>query len=357
MNNEKVTVKVESGSKEYLIDLSIPNSYQYKMDRTTLMVGKDFEPAFGKIVGFYFYKIANYDNINENNYFEGASSDIKIRNFDYKTESIFGHEFKTYCTEYLDDHTINKTYISKVNDKIIGRLEIQKFGTKDASDYNEASINELLAILVNVEVNDKISNNSSNNDNNSTTQRNYADVVIESLNKSGSTSNMLFIFAGLFLIGALIFYIADKEMVVISVVCIILAVVFVLMCFSKKLIGKKNLKNINLDEIRSDALKECISFENVKTFFTPNYIISNYYHPFAIKYSDVVWIYPMDKIVNGIKVGSDLYVCLINNKKQYLPNKSEFIDIIKEHNSNVIVGYSFENKKQYKEIIKNNGQK
>ena len=152
MNDRIVKVKVVRDGKEYLIDLHIPSSYQYKMDQTVLMVGRDFEPTFGKIIGSYLYKIDNYDNINENNYSNGVFSNINIRNFDYKKEYIFGHEFKTYCTEYLDDHTINKTYICKINDEIVGRLEIQKFGTTNASDYGETSVNELLAILVNVEV-------------------------------------------------------------------------------------------------------------------------------------------------------------------------------------------------------------
>lgn len=362
MKNNIITVKVASNDKEYLIDLHIPSSYQYKMDQTVLMVGRDFEPTFGKIIGSYFYKIDNYDNINENNYSNGVFSNINIRNFDYKKEYIFGHEFKTYCTEYLDDHTINKTYICKINNEIVGRLEIQKFGAMNASDYSEESVNELLNILVNIEVKNENTNNTSTNANSNfnsdkVTQNTYGDVIIETLKKSGSTSKMSLIFAGLFLLAALIFYIVDKEMVIVSIVFVIWGVIFILLYLGKMLIGKKNLKSINFEEIRSDAFKGCIPFESVKTFFTPNYIISNYFHQFAIKYSDVVWIYPMNKYVNGVKVSSDLILCLINKKKQYLPDRFEFINIIQRNNPNVIIGFNLENRKKYKEIIKRNGQK
>ena len=362
MNSENVKLMISLNGKDCIINMHIPSSYQYKMDRTTLMVAEKPEPSFGNIAGFYFYQEKNYDEINENTFSNGMESRIDIRNYDYKIENIFGHEFKTFCTEYLDDHTVNKTYIYKTNNDIVGRVEIQKIGTKDSQEYTEGVVSNFLGMLVNVDIEGAISNdyNNSNNNNNNNEQnaapQTSGDAIIESLNKVSSTTSLLFIFAGLFLIAALVFYIADKDMFVVSIVCVFGAVIMGIMAFSKRIIGKNNLKKVDLDDVKKDINDGFVECDG--TIMAKKYIISNHYHAFIIKYTDIAWIYPVEKYnQNGGLMGVDLGIFLINGKKEYVPYNEEISDIIVQGNPNVLVGKTSENKKKYKEIKKNNGQR
>ncbi len=108
-----------------------------------------------------------------------------------------------------------------------------------------------------------------------------------------------------------------------------------------------------MDELKSDIYNNCISYPTSKTYFTNNYVISNFYHNFAIKYSDIIWMYPVEKYYNGAYLGTDLVLRLKNKRKLGIIYSEEFCDIIIENNPNILFGSSNENKKRYNEIIKN----
>ena len=106
--------------------------------------------------------------------------------------------------------------------------------------------------------------------------------------------------------------------------------------------------------LKNELSNSCISYPNFKTFFTNNYIISYYYRSFAIKYSDIILMYPYAKYSsNGNYVSTDLWLKTKSKRNEGIQCNDEFIKIILAHNPSIMYGNTKENRKKYKEIIKN----
>ena len=236
MDNREVTLKVIKGGYEYDVILEIPREYKYKLNQSVLTVAKDFEPKYGHISVYYNYTSENFDSINESNYMAKNSNSKKVRNFDYKKEYIDNHVFKTFCTEYLDDNTINKTYIRRVNDDITGKVEIQKFGARYSGDYKIDEIKDFLSILVNsfVKDNEQAINDAHNEVNENNTHNN-----IDNNDISLATISYLVI-GGVLLIVGILLYVINKNIWIVSIVTVILSIIFVLLFFNRLAKDKKN---------------------------------------------------------------------------------------------------------------------
>ena len=117
--------------------------------------------------------------------------------------------------------------------------------------------------------------------------------------------------------------------------------------------SKKNIASIDFNELKKELSGEVLGYHDYKTYFTKNYLISNYYYAFAVKYTDILWIYK-DVGSSFITEGryDNLVICLRNGKKAYLFNLKEFMDEIEKRNPKVLVGNAIENKKKYKELIR-----
>lgn len=129
-------------------------------------------------------------------------------------------------------------------------------------------------------------------------------------------------------------------------------------------------KIINFNKIKSKySIKELDNEMNDKNSFyynkanlylTPNYIINFSGKLFIIKYIDIDWIYPNITKTNGIKTARSIILITKENKTYIISNLSnitrkskeiydEIWDTIVSKNSDMLVGYTEENIKAYKD--------
>ena len=352
MNFKDIVLGLSNNNTKREIHLFLPNNYDCKMDGSVLMVGESGKTL--KIVGFYLYVFKKYEDINENNYSTAILSNSRqVENFEYKKENIFNREFKTYCIKYKDDYTVNKVYMYKINDEIVGQVELQYFGAKSNQEYSFNEISPFLSMLINTKVaNIDIQNNKMNNQYNNGIPVN-PDEVIENLTKRSSTMNMLLILLALYLVISIGFDVLYFKHIFLTIFISVWVIIFMSIYGVKYYLGKRNLKDIDFNEIKKDLLNNCISFPKMKTYFTNNYIISNYYHSFVIKYSDIIWMHPVEKYYNDSYMGTDLVISTKNKRKETVLFSEDILNIILNHNSRILYGNTSDNKRQYKEIIKN----
>ena len=344
-------IRLSTDDKSWMINIPFPDDYQYQMDRSALMVHKNGEPQFGSVLGFYIYRQDSYDSIGPDNYSNNAVSEIQIENFNYRTENIYNYDFKTYCIRYKDDNTVNKVFIYKINDEIVGQVELQKLGATSPDQYTIDDISPFLGSLVNTDA--ELENGSSSSPSEIIDSGIDPNEVIDSITKIGGTSKFLLIMAGLFVIGGIILSFALGDIGPMVLIAFIpFAIMFVIMYLVKTVISKNNLKKIDLDALRDEIARGCQAYPSMKTYLTNNYLISNHYHAFVVRYEDIVWMYPFDKYANGVRVGQDLIVCLINKKKESLPFNDEIYGTLCNTCPDALLGFSFQNKKQYKQICK-----
>ena len=183
------------------------------------------------------------------------------------------------------------------------------------------------------------------------------DVILDKMKKLPRTAMWCIIFGAIMGAGALISIVValtgEELWWVLAIVFGIFAAMFFVIVWLKKIKSSKKMKNINMQELRSEIVQGCVSFDKCKTYFTQNYMLSNHYYSFVIKYSDIVWIYRHEKTTqNGVRVGADLMICLINGSKEYTIYNDAFCEEIVKHNPNVFESFSFENKKRYKDAVK-----
>lgn len=122
-----------------------------------------------------------------------------------------------------------------------------------------------------------------------------------------------------------------------------------------KIIGEEELK----DELRDSSV---ISFEKQKIYLTRNYIVSGNGKFNAIRYEDVVWTYIMHQRTNGIETGIYLIIKNIKGKTFTLGHSTRnakenlelAIEEIMKKNNNILVGYTTDNMKMYKQRVKDN---
>ena len=185
------------------------------------------------------------------------------------------------------------------------------------------------------------------------------DLIIEDLKKLPKTAKIVLVF-GCISLAALavggIMLLAGSEDIwgpTLLIMGIGFSVLFWGIFLAKKIKSASKLKNMNLDLIRNELLYGANSYSNVKTYFTQTYMLSNYYYAFAVKYSDIAWVYRFDKKSQyGALLASDLMIMLKNGKKEITTWSDVFVQEIFSRNPNIIVGYSWDNRKKYKEICK-----
>lgn len=109
-------------------------------------------------------------------------------------------------------------------------------------------------------------------------------------------------------------------------------------------------KIYNLNSVRSEMLehstKRCRG-----TYFTRNYIVNyvgNYL--FICKYNELMWIYVHVRRVVGL-VGKNKIQQIIAYNADY-DTLDEVLELILPHNSNILVGFTKENKKAYKKLLR-----
>lgn len=129
---------------------------------------------------------------------------------------------------------------------------------------------------------------------------------------------------------------------------------------------KNSLKNINKDEFERELLQDNIKeYSKAKILLLDNYFVSMDIGMNANKYSDIAWVYishdtrtKFGYLYNSFSDKANIKVFLKNGKK-YTTNSvkvkdydiySEIIDEIIKKNSDIMIGYSYENLNNYNRI-------
>ena len=139
----------------------------------------------------------------------------------------------------------------------------------------------------------------------------------------------------------------------------ILFIVFIIYRLSEKKIINKYGKDELVEELKD---VNTIAYEKQNLYLTRNYVIGTNGKIVVVPYSDIAYTYPLYRRNNGILVGIFL---VIKNKfgKMYniggsLRNAEEnirnSISVISEKNPETLIGFTAENNKQYKELVKEN---
>lgn len=152
-------------------------------------------------------------------------------------------------------------------------------------------------------------------------------------------------------------------------VALVLGLILLVINLIKNISYKNKLKKFTQSDIdkydKEMEDKESFYYEKAKLYLTPNYII-NFGTKFnIIDYKDIVWIYPYEHRTNGIKDNQSIIVkdkfgksttiaslALITKAKK--EEFDEILNTIINKNSKMLVGYTSENIKKYKEMSKLN---
>ncbi len=150
-----------------------------------------------------------------------------------------------------------------------------------------------------------------------------------------------------------IFYLIGTFFLIISVAVII---AYINTRKNLKLAIKKYGKE-ELERQLNDS--KTISYPKPGIYLTDKYIISNSTDFKVVPYQDIYWMYILKKKTNGITVGTYLTVCTKNKKTlllAYMYKDKILIEIMQriyEKNNSILLDYTNENLKKYKEFIKN----
>lgn len=135
----------------------------------------------------------------------------------------------------------------------------------------------------------------------------------------------------------------------------------------RKCIYKKNVKKIDSNMMLklNDEMNNSESFyyESSKLYLTPNYIVNFGMNFSVIDYKDIIWMYVHTQRTNGVKTNQsimiqDKYGKVHNIASLSLVTKAkkeeydEIFNTIAGKNDKIMVGYTKENMKKAKEIVK-----
>lgn len=130
--------------------------------------------------------------------------------------------------------------------------------------------------------------------------------------------------------------------------------------FNKGIKKLSDSEIMNLDNEMNSA--DAFYYSKARLYLTNNYII-NFGGTFrAIKYDDIIWIYPFEYRTNGIKTSQSIIVVTKDGKKNRVASidvitkkkkemYNEIFNTIASKNKNIIVGYTKETIKQAKELL------
>lgn len=167
-------------------------------------------------------------------------------------------------------------------------------------------------------------------------------------------------------------YIDSPLMIVLAIVAMLAGLFsfsFILVFIIKKIQTESALKKLSdedLEKIEKELEdKETFHYERAHLILTKNYIISLVGKMLIVNYKDLVWIYEYRLRQYGITTNKSLMAMLKNGKVKALlqvdgvTKKStsvieEVVETIYKRNPKLLVGYTNENRKLAKEIVKEN---
>lgn len=139
----------------------------------------------------------------------------------------------------------------------------------------------------------------------------------------------------------------------------IISSIFLIIYFSLLAKLKSTLKKYDIEELKEEINRsDTISYKKQSVYLTNKYIISTINGLDVFEYKNILWVYNEKRRQNGVSLGVWLMVCTSNNKKIQIaraPKDDILIEImakIKEKNQDILVGFTGDNNKQYKELVK-----
>lgn len=158
---------------------------------------------------------------------------------------------------------------------------------------------------------------------------------------------------GLFIFGIIEMINNDRAAILFVIVGLSLFLLFFFIFYYHKTRIKKKIKNIDLEKVRKEIMEEVVGDPIHKTYFTKNYMLSNFFYGFIVDYKDILWVRER-VLINPYSPApqTDLVIHLKNGKKEFTEYIESYIDEIVKHNKNVLVGDTLENKNKYKEMLK-----
>ncbi len=139
----------------------------------------------------------------------------------------------------------------------------------------------------------------------------------------------------------------------------VISLIFFIIYFSKAAKIKSALKKYNIEDLK-DELNNCDMSQYAKQtiYLTNKYLISTLNGLDVFEYKDIVWVYNEKRKQNGVSLGVWLIVCTMDRKRIQVARAQkddiliEIMTKIKEKNQDILVGFTGDNNKQYKEITK-----
>lgn len=145
----------------------------------------------------------------------------------------------------------------------------------------------------------------------------------------------------------------------IGIVVIIFSLIFIIIYVSQLARLKSTLKKYDIEELKNELSNTDIEeFDKQSIYLTDKYIISTLNGLDVLEYKDILWMYNEKRRQNGILLGIWIIVCTADKKRiQIASSKKEDILIqimekIKEKNNDILLGFTSENNKAYKELVK-----
>ena len=122
----------------------------------------------------------------------------------------------------------------------------------------------------------------------------------------------------------------------------------------------KYAKKLDLEDVKYEMEKSTAKhFPQEHIYLTDKYVVSDVNGLLKVnEYEEFVWIYNFKAQQYGVTVNIFLTVKTKNKKELHIATSTnenklnEIISIIKQKNTNILVGFTPENKKEYKNICK-----
>lgn len=141
----------------------------------------------------------------------------------------------------------------------------------------------------------------------------------------------------------------------------VISLIFLIIYISQATKVKSTLKKYNIEDLK-EALSNCNMEEYKKQsiYLTNKYLISTLNGLDVFEYKDILWIYNEKRKQNGVSLGVWLMVCTADRKRIQVGRAQkddiliEIMTKIKEKNQDILVGFTGDNNKQYKELTKKN---
>lgn len=154
--------------------------------------------------------------------------------------------------------------------------------------------------------------------------------------------------------------------VLLSIVFGVIGLLILISYITFRVITNKTIKNLSLEEwhkINSEIEEASTNYyKKAKLYLTKNYLVYFSRGMNAIKYTDILWMYPFELRQYGFTTTKSIVIVDKKNKKHVIAGISnlsrsskntydEIFSTIMNKNKNIFIGFTSENKNKVKELV------